>query len=52
MELEENKELQEVENQLKLEKSRRMFERYQTVRLYLLGHNNQQIATIIGRSVG
>jgi transposase len=48
--MEENKELQEVENQLKLEKSRRMFERYLTVRLYLLGHDNQQIAAIIGRS--
>jgi transposase len=48
--MEENKELQEVEKRLKLEKSRRMFERYQTVRLYLLGHDNQQIAAIIGRS--
>jgi transposase len=43
-------ELQEVEKRLKQEKNRRMFERYQTVRLHLLGHDKQQIATIIGRS--
>jgi transposase len=48
--MEENKALQEVEKRLKQEKSRRMFERYQTVRLYLLGHGKNQIATIIGRS--
>jgi transposase len=42
-----NKEhLQEIENQLKHEKSRRMFERY----LYLMGTSYQQIAKILGRS--
>lgn len=30
-------ELQEVENRLKHEKNRRMYERYQTIRLYLMG---------------
>lgn len=48
--METNKELQEVEIRLKQEKNRRMFERYQTVRLHLLGQNNQHIASIIGRS--
>jgi transposase len=42
-------ELQEVEQRLKHEKSRRMFERYQTVRLHLLGKDNAEIATSIGR---
>jgi DNA-binding NarL/FixJ family response regulator len=42
-------ELQEVEQRLKHEKSRRMFERYQTVRLHLLGKSNAEIATSIGR---
>lgn len=42
--------LQRVEQFLKQEKSRRMFERYQTIRLYLLGHDYSQIATSIGRS--
>ncbi|WP_213587784.1 winged helix-turn-helix domain-containing protein [Paenibacillus sp. J2TS4] len=46
----ENKELKEVENRLIQEKSRRMFERYQTVYLHLLGYSNQQIASIIRRS--
>jgi hypothetical protein len=41
--------LQEVEQRLKHEKSRRMFERYQTVRLHLLGKDNAEIATSIGR---
>jgi transposase len=45
-----NQQLREVENCLKHEKSRRMFERYQTARLYILGHDNQQIATIINRA--
>jgi transposase len=40
----------EVEKRLKQEKDRRMFERYQAIRLHLLGHDNQQTATIIGRS--
>ena len=30
-------ELQEVEKRLKHEKERRMFERYQTIRLYMMG---------------
>jgi transposase len=42
-------ELQEVEKRLKHEKSRRMFERYQTVRLHLLGKDIAQIAMSIGR---
>lgn len=41
--------LQDVEQRLKHEKSRRMFERYQTVRLHLLGHENAAIAVSIGR---
>jgi transposase len=48
--MEGNQALQEVEKLLKSEQSRRMFERYQTVRLSLLGFNHSQIATIIGRS--
>lgn len=44
------KALQEVEQRLKQEKSRRMFERYQTIRLYLQGHDFNQIATSVGRS--
>jgi transposase len=42
--------LQEVEQRLKHEKGRRMFERYQTVRLHLLGDAPEQIATAIGKS--
>ena len=48
--MEGNLALQEVEKRLKSEQSRRMFERYQTVRLALLGYSHLQIATIIGRS--
>jgi transposase len=48
--MEENNKLLEVEKRLKQEQSRRMFERYQTVRLHLLGYANRQIATIIARS--
>jgi transposase len=44
------KALQEVEQRLKREKGRRMFERYQSVRLYLLGNEFKQIATAIGKS--
>jgi transposase len=43
-------ELQEIEKRLKQEKDRRMFERYQTIRLHLLGHKKMEIVTIIGRS--
>ncbi|WP_342556551.1 IS630 family transposase [Paenibacillus sp. FSL H8-0548] len=39
----------EVEQRLKHEQSRRMFERYQTVRLHLLGQDHAQIAVNIGR---
>lgn len=41
--------LQEVEQRLKHEQSRRMFERYQTIRLHLLGQSNAAIALSIGR---
>jgi transposase len=41
--------LLEVELRLKCEKSRRMFERYQTVRLHLLGKSNEDVAVAIGR---
>lgn len=41
--------LQEIEQQLKQEKGRRMFERYQTIKLHLLGQPNQAIAVSIGR---
>jgi len=44
-----DEQLQDVEQRLKHEKSRRMFERYQTVRLHLLGHDNAAIAVSIGR---
>ena len=43
-------ELQKVENRLKHEKERRMYERYQTIRLYLMGNSIQQITTILNRS--
>ncbi|GIO14788.1 hypothetical protein J19TS2_43430 [Cohnella xylanilytica] len=38
-----------VEQRLKHEKSRRMFERYQTVKLHLIGKSNADIAVSIGR---
>jgi transposase len=41
--------LQDVDQRLKHEKSRRMFERYQTVRLHLLGKDHAEIAVSIGR---
>jgi transposase len=41
--------LQDVDQRLKHEKSRRMFERYQTVRLHLLGKDRAEIAVSIGR---
>jgi|SRR5690625_4442227 len=43
-------ELQAVENRLKSEKKRRMYERYQAIRLYLLGHSATEIATILNRN--
>lgn len=42
--------LQEVERRLKHEQGRRMFERYQTVRLHLLGNESKQIAMFIGKA--
>lgn len=41
--------LQDVEQRLKHEQSRRMFERYQTVKLDLLGKSHEDIAISIGR---
>jgi transposase len=41
--------LHDVEQRLKHEKSRRMFERYQTIKLHLLGKANTDIALSIGR---
>jgi transposase len=50
MEMKSNEEqLYEVEQRLKHEKSRRMFERYQTVRLHLFGQSDEDIAVAIGR---
>jgi transposase len=43
--------LQELEQRMKHEKSRRMFERYQAIRLYLTGSSNHEIAAIIGRTI-
>ncbi len=43
-------ELQEIENKLKHEKNRRMYERYQAVRLRLMGNTIHQISTILKRS--
>src|SRR4051794_16176272 len=43
-------ESQEVEKRLKHEKNRRIYERYQTVRLHLMGNSVNQIATILNRS--
>jgi transposase len=48
----ENKEteLRAVEERIKQTKDRRMFERYQTIRLYLIGQSVSQIAFILGRT--
>lgn len=43
-------ELQAVEERMKQAKDRRMFERYQTIRLYLNGQSVSQIAFILGRT--
>ena len=43
-------ELQEVEKRLQHEKNRSMYERYQTIRLSLMGNDRKQIATIMGRN--
>ena len=42
-------EFQEIESRMKKEKDRRMFERYQTIYLYVKGMEVSQIAVIIGR---
>jgi transposase len=44
-----DEQLQDVEQRLRYEQGRRMFERYQTVRLHLLGQDNAAIALSIGR---
>lgn len=44
------KELKEIENQLKHEKKRRMYERYQAVRLHLMGNSIKQISKILKRT--
>jgi transposase len=43
-------ELQAVENRLRSEKSRRMYERYQAIRLHLMGNAVHQIATTLNRT--
>src|SRR4051812_39258357 len=43
------KQIEEVDQRLKNEKSRRMLDRYQTVRLHLLGKDYADIAVSIGR---
>ncbi|WP_257985127.1 IS630 family transposase [Bacillus sp. T33-2] len=45
-----NDELQEVEIRIKTEKSRRMYERYQAIRLHLMGNTPKQIAAILKRT--
>ncbi|GAS83752.1 transposase [Paenibacillus amylolyticus] len=41
---------QEIENAMKQEKKRRMYERYQTLYLYLQGTDIEQISHTINRS--
>lgn len=43
-------EWQTVENRLKQEKERRMYERYQAIRLYLMGYSVKQMMDILSRS--
>lgn len=45
-----NDELQAVEQRLKSEQSRRMYERYQAIRLHLMGNAICQIASILKRT--
>lgn len=45
-----NPKLQDITAAMKSAKSRRMFERYQAIKLYMEGHQIIQIAKIIGRS--
>jgi transposase len=45
-----DKELQAVEERIKQTKDRRMFERYQTIRLHLIGQSVSQTAFILGRT--
>ena len=42
--------IQDLENIMKKEKNRRLYERYQAILLHLKGYKNIQIAEIIGRS--
>lgn len=42
--------LQEIKKLMKQENSRRMFERYQSIFLYLQGKSSKEIASIIGRT--
>lgn len=42
--------LQEVEKRIKQTKERRMYERYQTIRFYLIGQPVNQIAFLLGRT--
>lgn len=42
--------LQVIENRLKQEKSRRMYERLQAVRLHLMGYTYKQISKLLKRS--
>lgn len=41
--------LKEIEIRLQHEKNRRMYERYQAIRLHLMGHSYEQISNILGR---
>ena len=50
MSKENNQELQNIINAMKSTKNRRMFERYQAVKLYIEGYLIIQIAEIIGRN--
>jgi transposase len=42
--------LKAVEERIKQTKDRRMYERYQTIRLHLMGNTTSQIALILGRT--
>jgi transposase len=45
-----NIQLRQVEDRIKQTKDRRMYERYQAIRLYLMGNTMKQIQTILGRT--
>ncbi|WCF07254.1 helix-turn-helix domain-containing protein [Paenibacillus thiaminolyticus] len=42
--------LKAVAERIKQTKDRRMYERYQTIRLHLMGNTTSQIALILGRT--